>query len=136
DFCKLLTGSLGTLAVITQATLKLRPIPEADAFLITRATSFDHAERLLAALNASATRPAAVEMLVGWSVLDRPASSSDVEIVVGLEGTQVEVAWQVEQLKTEWQRLDVNEANIVNERAYTSSIWSQLTEFAASGNDQ
>ena len=28
DFCKLLTGSMGTLGVITQATVKLKPIPE------------------------------------------------------------------------------------------------------------
>ena len=29
DFPKLLTGSMGTLGIITQMTLKVRPIPEA-----------------------------------------------------------------------------------------------------------
>ena len=35
DFCKLLTGSLGALAVITQVTLKVKPRPIASVFLTT-----------------------------------------------------------------------------------------------------
>ena len=33
DFPKLLTGSMGTLGIITQLTLKVRPIPEASAIV-------------------------------------------------------------------------------------------------------
>src|SRR4051794_17502363 len=34
DFCKLLTGSLGTLAVITQVALKVKPKPECTATVV------------------------------------------------------------------------------------------------------
>ena len=36
DFCKLLTGSLGTLAVITQVTLRVKPIPPRSKFVACR----------------------------------------------------------------------------------------------------
>ncbi|HEX3868799.1 MAG TPA: FAD-binding protein, partial [Pirellulales bacterium] len=107
DFCKLLTGSLGTLAVITQATLKLKPVPEASSFVACHPASAADTEHLLAALNDSATRPSAVELLVGWSAFDENASPDSVELLVGLEGTQAEVSWSIDALSAEWDRLGV-----------------------------
>ena len=34
DLCKLLTGSLGTLAILTEVTLKVKPIPEKTALAV------------------------------------------------------------------------------------------------------
>ena len=47
DLCKLLVGSLGTLAIITQLTLKLRPLPESSAQLWA---TFDTLEEIDAVL--------------------------------------------------------------------------------------
>jgi glycolate oxidase FAD binding subunit len=103
DFCKLLTGSLGTLAVITQVTLKVKPLPERSAFVITPFRDLEHAECLLDALSQSRTAPAAIELVAGSAWKSDPALG-DLRpgergfIVVGVEGTEPEVQWMVRTL--------------------------------------
>src|SRR5688572_4376214 len=65
DFCKLLTGSLGTLGVITQVTLKLKPAVEQSRLMACVVRDAADAERMLAALSSSKTTPVAVELLAG-----------------------------------------------------------------------
>jgi glycolate oxidase FAD binding subunit len=54
DMNKLYVGSYGTLAVITELTFKLRPLPESDATIVVRArregSLFDLAKRVLSEL--------------------------------------------------------------------------------------
>jgi glycolate oxidase FAD binding subunit len=49
DLCKLLTGSHGTLAVITEVTLKILPAPETTASLVLPGLDAEHAVAALAA---------------------------------------------------------------------------------------
>ena len=63
DFPKLLTGSMGTLGIITQLTLKVRPIPEASAIAWLPLTGPIAAAEQLERLNTSATRPIALDLL-------------------------------------------------------------------------
>ena len=62
DLCKLHVGALGTLGVITQATLKVRPIPEMQAIL-TLGCDDAGLEGLLNLLHLSRTRPACLDVL-------------------------------------------------------------------------
>jgi len=137
DFCKLLTGSLGTLAVITQVTLKLKPVAEAEAFVACDVPSWDRAEALLAALVNSQTTPAAIELLGGaaWAddaALGPAAPRSIARLAVGLEGTRPEVDWMVEQLTHEWQALDVTKPHVIAVKEQVDGLWQRLTEFPAS----
>jgi glycolate oxidase FAD binding subunit len=50
DLHRLLTGSFGTLGVITQIALKVRPLPKATRTLVTREGGIELASRLLAAV--------------------------------------------------------------------------------------
>ena len=63
DFPKLLTGSMGTLGIITQMTLKVRPIPEASAIAWVPFWNLTSLSDALDRLNMSGTRPIAIELL-------------------------------------------------------------------------
>ena len=134
DFCKLLTGSLGTLGVITQLTLKVKPIPEQSVLLSTEVNNAEHAELLLSNLITSQTTPTSINLLQGpaWEKQER-VSPGGAALVVGLEGTTDEVSWMVEQLKQEWQAFPEASEIKVNEGAQTGSLWSEMTEFPAAG---
>jgi D-lactate dehydrogenase (quinone) len=68
DMTRLLIGSEGTLAVVTQATLKLAPRP--DARLLSRAvfSSVEAASKAVSSLMATGSPPSAIEFLDGASL--------------------------------------------------------------------
>ncbi len=127
DFPKLLTGSMGTLGVVTQLTLKVRPLPEASALVWTRVPNPDRIDPLLAALDASSTRPVAIELLnpaASWIMADAAGGWS---LVVGLEGADESVAWQVDRLGRELEGFEYQ----VHRDAEAEPLWSALIEFQA-----
>jgi len=92
DICKLLIGSRGTLAIITELTFKVLPQPSA-----TGGVSFDFDD--LAAMDAvleptttSATRPRLIDIV---------AYGSQHVLMFGFDGTTSEVAWQQERIRQE-----------------------------------
>ncbi|HZZ30223.1 MAG TPA: FAD-binding oxidoreductase [Pirellulales bacterium] len=136
DFCKLLTGSLGTLGIITQVTLRVKPLPEFSRFVACRARNWETAERLLEALVTTQVAPAAIELLAGpaWSndpVLGALGERGAAHLLVGLEGTEKEVQWMSDTLWNEWRKQGA--AGEVLADHHTAGLWMRLAQFPVEG---
>ncbi|MFZ5828559.1 MAG: FAD-binding oxidoreductase [Planctomycetota bacterium] len=95
---RLLAGSMGTLAVLTEVTLLLRPQPETTAVVLAHMPDWSMAEKLLEQVASSPLLPAAVAVVAG-PVLDVAPNSCQRMLPVAVfafEGLREDVQWMVE----------------------------------------
>jgi glycolate oxidase FAD binding subunit len=151
DFCKLLTGSLGTLAVITQLALKLKPLPEQSATIVGACGDLATLDAILGRLSQLEAMPVAIDVLAGraWEnvisdfgfrisglgeSIRNPQSGirNFLAVAVRVEGSEEEVAWLVEQVQlaivssggSVVQRLGLEDARV---------LWNRQVEFSDRG---
>jgi len=135
NLCRLMVGSLGTLGVVTQVTVMVRPVPETSALLACDVTDLDTAEILLAALVHTQTLPVTVELQAGSFPQDTPvlgplSEDGAARLIVGFEGTAAEVGWMVERLGEEWCGAGMPLVVTVDDPE-SAPLWNWLTEFSA-----
>jgi glycolate oxidase FAD binding subunit len=136
DFCKLLTGSHGTLGIITEVTLKLKPIAARRAALLLAPDSYQQLQEILAQLVQTAAQPVAVEWLHGphWETIagERgwPAKREAGWLALLLEGIEDDVHWSARQLQDELAGLGARAVQQLDPDDATRLL-DDLTEFPA-----
>jgi glycolate oxidase FAD binding subunit len=136
----LLVGSLGTLAVMTQLTLKLRPLPGTSVILWATFDGLGTIDEALQRLSKSAARPVAVDVLdsraaaaiAAEAVLDLPAHRP--VLCLGVEGTVRETDWQVATLKEEIAPFGSHQLVPITDTE-TTKLWFALAEFQVPSDD-
>ena len=107
DLTRLLIGSEGTLAIITEATLKLTPLPEAKTTLQAFYCSVDEAANALSSIMSQAITPCALEFIDGNAIalirhhskINIPESAQAL-LMIEVDGPEQGLANATEQVST------------------------------------
>ncbi len=137
DLSKLHVGALGTLGILSQVTFKLRP-RAAESGIVALSCPSSRLGDLLDHVHRSRTRPVSTDVVSaaacrGLGVAATGLPTGDVCLLVGFEGNEQCVRWQLQQLQNEiaegasvlWHRLGP-EADV---------LWQALTDFAPPAED-
>jgi glycolate oxidase FAD binding subunit len=135
NMCRLMTGSLGTLGIVTQITLMVRPMPETTALTVCDLSGLDTAEKLLVYLMQSPLQPIAVELALGPKRRENPAlgpmtDGNMLRLFVGFEGSAVEVQWKLDTLRDKLLAEGVTSLLTVTD-ASAKPLWDWLVDFPA-----
>jgi glycolate oxidase FAD binding subunit len=94
DLPKLYIGSYGTLGVLVEATLKLRPLPDADRLVVARFERLKDAGAAARAIMASDLIPSALELVDGGASRALGLAASGGALLIGVDGIKEQVDWQ------------------------------------------
>jgi glycolate oxidase FAD binding subunit len=139
DLCKLLAGSWGTLAVMTEVTLKVMPRPEAERTLVLRGLDDIAANRAMTAalgspfdVSGAAHVPASARRATvdGWERIGSPQDAATVLRLEGITASAVHRAASLAKLLAPF-----GTAEIIEDAA-SAAVWSGIRDvlpFAAGG---
>lgn len=100
DLPKLYIGSFGTLGVIVEATVKLRPLPDDDRLVLARFERFKDVGQAVRLILTSDLIPSAVDVLDGEALRGLGlGEGGGGALLLGFDGMREQVEWQCEEAK-------------------------------------
>ena len=135
DLPKLFIGSYGTLGVIVEATVKLRPLPEQEELVSVRFDRLKDAGAAVKAVAASDLIPNAVELLDGAGASGAGLTAGSPPpggvLVVGFDGVREQVDWQRAELARLAGPLGGRDLRLVDAAAWTRLPTAAREAFSA-----
>lgn len=124
DLAKLLIGSQGTLGAISQVTLQVRPIPEQCCYLHLTYADFNQTEQGLAKLVYSETLPVVIDVLNSKATkqIDGLTDTEHPSLLIGYEGNEKEVAWQLKQVREELKETELLSDSVVTGMEFDTAL--------------
>jgi len=130
DLTRLLIGSEGTLAVITQATLKLLPLPPTKATMQVFFSDIESATHAITTIMSQATTPCALEF-IDSACLDIIRKHSDVELpadarallMIDVDGDSETIHAAIKNISASVKNAGMIELNIAENQQDSEKIW-------------
>ena len=130
DLTGLLVGSEGTLAIVTEVTVKLTRLPEAVKTLLAVYDAVDDATETVAEMTARGITPAACEMLDGWMLravedfvhAGFPTDSAAV-LLIEVEGLREGVEAQAEEISEVCRLHHAREVRVARDARERDLLW-------------
>ena len=126
DLPKLFIGSFGTLGIIVEVTVRLRPIPDDERLVTIPFDTVKDAGAGVRALLASDLIPNAIELLDGEALRALGVTGAPAALVVGFDGVAEQVEWQARELPRV-----VGGGRAREPRAVAADAWPRLATAAA-----
>jgi glycolate oxidase FAD binding subunit len=126
DMCKLFVGSLGTLGIITQATLRMAPVPETAATVVAIG-SLPQAWQLANELSCSKLLPSAVFLLSPEASKADHQEQSGWRIAVCCEGFENSVMRHLHDTQTAAKRIGLGTQ--ILQSSDHNQFWEELRDF-------
>lgn len=131
DLTRLLIGSEGTLAVITEATLKLTPLAENKRTLQLIYANIESAAKAVSAIMAQPTIPCALEFIDG-NAIDMIRDYSDITfpensgamLMVEVDGPESQLDFSVEDIKTASNSPSLLELKVAATQEEVDALWA------------
>jgi len=134
DLCKLMIGSMGTLGVITQVTLKLIPKPHCRTFVLAGCPRASIVEAALSTLNLSSTRPVVMDLLNAKTIrqlqsdMGQQLPEEPDVLCIGYAGGTDETNWQMATVAGELLSSQTSQPQMIGGQA-AENLWQGLTEY-------